>query len=170
MRALVQAKQFDAAAQRVQEISDWQIKEVSLETLAMGLVQAGQGQAAVEQARLLASVYNRPRVLSKIARVLVQHGQEPQASECLIEAARLLDGEEEQEFRIDMLHKITVAARLMSDPAVTLGLVQRLWSQAQTRDDLYALLPAAAPLFVADPTLLPQILAGEEWVKDQLRW
>jgi hypothetical protein len=51
-----------------------------------------------------------------------------------------------------------------------LTLVQRLWSQAQTRDDLYDLLPAAAPLFVADPTLLPQILAGEEWVKDQLRW
>jgi phosphohistidine phosphatase SixA len=49
-------------------------------------------------------------------------------------------------------------------------LVQQLWSQAQTRDDLYALLRAATPLFAADPTLLPQILAGEQWVQEQLTW
>jgi hypothetical protein len=54
-------------------------------------------------------------------------------------------------------------------PAV-LTLVQHLWSQATRRDDLYALLPAAAPLFVADPTLHPQILASEDWVKEQLKW
>jgi hypothetical protein len=169
VQALVQTKQFDAAAQRVQEISHWQTKQEALETLAIGLVRAGQGQAAIEQARLLESVYNRPRVLIHIARVLVQCGQEQQASECLVEAARLLDGEEEREFRIDILHKLSAAARLMSDSAVTLSLVQRLWSQATHRDDLYALLPAAMPLFATDPTLLPQILAGEQWVNDQLR-
>jgi hypothetical protein len=37
-------------------------------------------------------------------------------------------------------------------------------NRAQTRDDLYDLLPAAASLFIADPTLLPQTLAGEQWI------
>jgi tetratricopeptide (TPR) repeat protein len=51
-----------------------------------------------------------------------------------------------------------------------LTLVQHQWSQATRRDDLYNLLPAATPLFLADPTLLPQILAGEQWVQEQLTW
>ncbi len=56
----------------------------------------------------------------------------------------------------------------IGDAPTALALAQRQWAAAARRDDLVALLPAAASLIAEHPPLLEQLLDGFEWVRRQL--
>jgi hypothetical protein len=48
--------------------------------------------------------------------------------------------------------------------------VRRAWAEATTEAELLALLPAAAPLLIAEPVLVGLVLAGCDWVQERLAW
>jgi hypothetical protein len=144
----------------VQQLTDKMKRAEMLLAVVRAMVEVQQIVEADKLAHQITVEDQRVEALVVIASHLAQTMQWEAVIRVISEAAAI-----ETRDNASIIHFISTLPHL---PTV-LTLVQRLWSQATRRDDLYALLPAA-PLFVADPTLLPQILEGEEWVKEQLRW
>jgi thioredoxin-like negative regulator of GroEL len=159
--ALARAERFDEAGALAQQISDEGKRTAALKRVVGALAKAERFDEARTLTQQISDEGRRSEALITIAQDQAEVAQWEAIISVIGEAAS-----------ITTRHYGAISHFLSTLPHLptVLTLVQRLWSQAQTRDALYALLPAAAPLFIADPTLLPQILAGEEWVKEQLRW
>jgi hypothetical protein len=161
VEALARAERFDEARGLAQQIHSEGRRAAAL----AGVVEVLAGAKRFDEARALAQQISHEDWQARALIVIAQRWAEIAHWDAVI---RVIS--EVVTITIRQYDAISDFLSTLPHPPTVLILVQRLWSQATRRNDFYALLPAAAPLFVADPTLLSQILAGEKWVQEQLEW
>jgi hypothetical protein len=157
VRVLLQVQQVDQALSLAQQRSGVGGRASALATVVGALAQAQQFEQAAVLAQQIQDDELRAEALRTLAQDMSQAAQRAAVIHVIRQSATIASPFTISSFVSSLPHLPTV-----------LTLVQQLWSHTTTLCNLSTLLSAAAPLFVADPTLLPQILEGEQWVQEQL--
>ncbi|HEU4329430.1 MAG TPA: AAA family ATPase [Roseiflexaceae bacterium] len=131
-------------------------------------VMTGHLDVAVKLAHSLAETYWRAQVLSIVSLTLVK-AEQPTAARAYVTEVLGHLAQLPLYQRSDLLYRAGVVMSDVTDPAAVLGFLHDYWPALTRRDDLLALLPAAAPLIAARPALLQELLDGVVWVDQMLQ-
>ncbi len=131
-------------------------------------VMTGHLEVAIKLVYSLADTYWRARALSVVAGTLAEVGQFIETRAYVTEVLSHL-GQVLPYQRSDLLYRVGYVMSNVADSVVALDFLHDYWPTLTRRDDLLAMLPAAAPLIAARPALLQELLDGVAWVDRTLQ-
>ncbi|GAB4211750.1 MAG: hypothetical protein OHK0022_46660 [Roseiflexaceae bacterium] len=115
----------------------------------------------------LAKPDDRVQALSLLARAYAEQSRWEETLRCAQQAVAVARTATRGPWLL--MEQITLAISSLTHLPTVARFVRHAWAGATTENELLALLPAAAPLLIAQPTLLGALLAGCDWVEAQVR-
>ena len=165
-KAQAAAGAWDAATTTARAIEDASTRAEALGAVAQAQAVGGERSAAlalldeaITTTRAIEAASTRAYALRAVAQAQVAAGLRDEA----MTTARTI---EDADTRASTLSAVARAQAAAGEYAKLRNLVQSAWRQATTRDEMWGLLSLANHFIIADPPLVPALLAGADWVTE----